>query len=121
MPDRHGRYSRDWNPLMMNLNEWQFGEIRLKAIVDHECQKINSMKQPKFFKYVKTVTSSMIGPITFPFFANIVWPHDDTPFINPEVLANTVKSILDCIQSRLEGKFHFEASLAVHCIHSYRY
>ena len=100
LSDRHGRYLREWNPLI----QWQFGETRLKAIVEEECQKINSMSQVKFFKYVKTVTTTIIGPITFRVWQALVWR--EMHFIDPEVLVNTVKAILDCIQSRLEGKSH---------------
>ena len=108
--DRYGRYLTSWNPLREWCNNWNWCEASLdatrsKAIVEKECQEINSMTQVKFFNYTKTVTSSKIGLITFPIQASIMWDDIHVPqSINPEVLANTVKSILDCIQSRLEGK-----------------
>ena len=96
--DYNGRNSYEWNP----LTYWRAGEEHLRTTAEEECQKINSYSNTDFYKYVKMVTGSKIGWITYRYWESIIWFELDG--VAPEVLSNTVQSILDCIKSRLEGK-----------------
>ena len=94
----NGRYSYIWNP----LKDWRADEEHLGKMAEEECQKIISYSNADFFKHVEVVISSRLGWITCWNRLSIEWY--DFHGIATEVLINTVQSILDCIESRLEGK-----------------
>ena len=102
MPNRHDRNSYTWHPIV----GWERGEAYLQKIVDKQCSMINSMSTSELSKYVDYFTGGNIRSRTG-IIAMSVWHclafQDDNNRVDPEALVNTVKSIVGCIQSRLEG------------------
>lgn len=102
MPNRHDRNSYTCNPIV----GWRRGEAYLQKIVDEQCSMINSMSTAELSKYVDYFTGpnirSTTGIVAVAFWHCFAFP-DDNHGVDPEALVNTVKSIVGCIQSRLEG------------------
>ena len=90
-----------WNPILC----WKNGERYLKEIVRDQRSKINSMPTAELPKYVDYVTGSNIRSRTLDIAVSFwhCFAFDDNRGVNPEVLVRTVKSILNCIESRLKG------------------
>ena len=102
---------RNWNPLDRMKGGFR-SEIpnpnfqsEIKKIEDEECRKIQSLSGFKLFKYAEYVkTSSPInrsfGFYYFMFcrFSKNRWTNSDA-----EAMVKTIKSILLCLRSRLQG------------------
>ena len=105
MPNRHDRNSYTCNPIV----GWSRGEGYLQKIVDEQCSMINSMSTSELSKYVDYFTGPNIrrttGIVAVSFWHCFAFP-DDNYGVDPEALVNTVKSIVGCIQARLEGKYY---------------
>ena len=84
----------------------------LSMIKHQQCQKIKSMPRNELFSYIRH--NFMMHDHTPEYHHTVyqfglIFPH--LPF--PEILVDTVKSITDCVQSRLQGKFpilHFNSN-----------
>ena len=104
MPNRNDRNSYTWHPIV----GWKRGEAYLQKIVDEQCSKINSMSTSELSKYVDYFTGTYIrsrtGIVAMSFWHCLAFP-DDNHRVDPEALVNTVKSIVGCVQSRVEGNF----------------
>ena len=90
-----------WNPIAC----WRSGEAYLKEIVDEQCRKINSMSTAELSNYVDYVTGSNIRSRKLTIAVSFwhCFAFDDNYGVDSRVLVRTVKSILDCIESRLKG------------------
>ena len=79
----------------------------MKEIVDDQCRKINSMPTAELSDYVNYVTSSNIRSRTLTIAVSFwhCFAFDNNYGVNSRVLVRTVKSILDCIESRLKGNY----------------
>ena len=83
------------------LGDIRRGSLIFKNIEDEQCSKINSISRSEVFEFIKAITKRSLFQCVVAFYYcsryPIYWLTD------PEEIANTVKAILMCVQSRLQG------------------
>ena len=90
--------------LPLHLNFPQFirdGALAFKNIENKQCCRINSMPRSELFQFVKNITTRSLERFGLCFYYCSAYPTSHRS--NPHELADTIKAILMCIKSRLEG------------------
>ena len=77
------------------------GLLEFKNIEDEQCRKISSMSRIEVFEFMRNITIRSLDRFGVCFYLSSAYPI--THHSNPHEIVDTIKAILMCIQSRLEG------------------
>ena len=92
----------DWPDWLYDDRIVRHDAEEFQHVTNRACQNINSMSRSELFLYARNVTKDEWRYLENLFYRASTYEHAHRSA--PEAIVKTVKSILACIKSRLEGK-----------------